>query len=797
MIATAKNPFPSGGVTRPGVAVKKLVELPSQQGAVERIEELVRSVALHGSALEPHEGVGQTYVGKPEFVVLNGPFGSGKTLILRKVYDDCKAGVLKIGKGQNERKVVAVPIYQPLHALISNPTKLIDILIERLVAEAPSSRIKQEAPKAKASLSGAKSDELLTKINQWRQHVDAAVAGGVDSVILLLDELEESIEDYSRFSAQYDQMLSAIREFADREVGPVVIVLGATPVAIDSLVSKSKQALFRRMVPLGLPNLTSPEELRRLILEYDPAADEYLDKNSLKLLYTETNGNPGFALTSLFWAWEERQALKKPKIDSDLVYQAAQTVTWKGRPLRAERQSAIRYPETKEALDKIKNALSEPKPQDVIRGAVLSLGAVGSIQDADDRLRTTFEKAFDAKGVTLATNSTALTWVEPFADANVSYLTLAVLADDDHFDETNFRNVLEGFGENGGDLLLLAMSNDSTAARRNTDRVLQNAVQRGVSWNDLTIKLVLSADGMRDFAALAKFTGTPKEGREAQESVAYGYGIADRFNGILNSLHAKGKTLPYRWELKRFGEKKETIFGLYNLLARRFTDEEFTPEEAVDWVTNHYQLVDVLKSSVEKSGVMSVSEWAGWSVGAELEVLTGQNLATRRGDSYFIPALVSYERELYNVVSSLRSNLGGRNPGSDDIKPYFFGLRKARGYDIFAIGYGMEGKGYIQCLQEGARRFYTTVSPQDRQTSVEIALSQIEKDLPTLVAQLTNEARISLGDENVKAFADAVQKAKPPGAKGHFINRIALSSTMGPGVKIEPATVLAAGSTAH
>jgi large subunit ribosomal protein L1 len=51
--------------------------------------------------------------------------------------------------------------------------------------------------------------------------------------------------------------------------------------------------------------------------------------------------------------------------------------------------------------------------------------------------------------------------------------------------------------------------------------------------------------------------------------------------------------------------------------------------------------------------------------------------------------------------------------------------------------------------------------------------------------------------ENVKAFADAVQKAKPPGAKGHFINRIALSSTMGPGVKIEPATVLAAGSTAH
>src|SRR5690348_15257561 len=49
--------------------------------------------------------------------------------------------------------------------------------------------------------------------------------------------------------------------------------------------------------------------------------------------------------------------------------------------------------------------------------------------------------------------------------------------------------------------------------------------------------------------------------------------------------------------------------------------------------------------------------------------------------------------------------------------------------------------------------------------------------------------------ENIRAFADAVQKAKPQGAKGHFINRIAISSTMGPGVKIEPASVLNSGST--
>jgi len=46
--------------------------------------------------------------------------------------------------------------------------------------------------------------------------------------------------------------------------------------------------------------------------------------------------------------------------------------------------------------------------------------------------------------------------------------------------------------------------------------------------------------------------------------------------------------------------------------------------------------------------------------------------------------------------------------------------------------------------------------------------------------------------ENIKAFADAVAKAKPSGAKGTFVNRIAISSTMGPGVKVEPSSVFGA-----
>ena len=43
---------------------------------------------------------------------------------------------------------------------------------------------------------------------------------------------------------------------------------------------------------------------------------------------------------------------------------------------------------------------------------------------------------------------------------------------------------------------------------------------------------------------------------------------------------------------------------------------------------------------------------------------------------------------------------------------------------------------------------------------------------------------------NIKAFVDAVMKAKPSGAKGTFVKRVSVSSTMGPGVKIDAASVM-------
>ena len=43
---------------------------------------------------------------------------------------------------------------------------------------------------------------------------------------------------------------------------------------------------------------------------------------------------------------------------------------------------------------------------------------------------------------------------------------------------------------------------------------------------------------------------------------------------------------------------------------------------------------------------------------------------------------------------------------------------------------------------------------------------------------------------NAKAMVEALNRSKPSGAKGTYIKKVSLSSTMGPGVKIEPASVL-------
>ena len=52
-------------------------------------------------------------------------------------------------------------------------------------------------------------------------------------------------------------------------------------------------------------------------------------------------------------------------------------------------------------------------------------------------------------------------------------------------------------------------------------------------------------------------------------------------------------------------------------------------------------------------------------------------------------------------------------------------------------------------------------------------------------ASFTEEAIL----ENVRAFVGAITRAKPTGVKGAFIKKVSLSSTMGPGLKLELASI--------
>ncbi len=44
--------------------------------------------------------------------------------------------------------------------------------------------------------------------------------------------------------------------------------------------------------------------------------------------------------------------------------------------------------------------------------------------------------------------------------------------------------------------------------------------------------------------------------------------------------------------------------------------------------------------------------------------------------------------------------------------------------------------------------------------------------------------------ENIRAFVDAVNKAKPAGSKGTYLKKVAIKSTMGPGIKVEQSSVV-------
>jgi large subunit ribosomal protein L1 len=47
-------------------------------------------------------------------------------------------------------------------------------------------------------------------------------------------------------------------------------------------------------------------------------------------------------------------------------------------------------------------------------------------------------------------------------------------------------------------------------------------------------------------------------------------------------------------------------------------------------------------------------------------------------------------------------------------------------------------------------------------------------------------------EQNAKALIDALMKAKPAAAKGSYLRKVAVSSTMGVGIKVDPASAVQA-----
>jgi len=85
----------------------------------------------------------------------------------------------------------------------------------------------------------------------------------------------------------------------------------------------------------------------------------------------------------------------------------------------------------------------------------------------------------------------------------------------------------------------------------------------------------------------------------------------------------------------------------------------------------------------------------------------------------------------------------------------------------------------------------TVVAPQDMERAIkEAKAGRVEFRLDK-----TNNIHVSIGKvsftaeklyENYMTLVDAVNKSRPSGAKGNFVKRITLTTTMGPGVKTDP-----------
>ena len=86
-----------------------------------------------------------------------------------------------------------------------------------------------------------------------------------------------------------------------------------------------------------------------------------------------------------------------------------------------------------------------------------------------------------------------------------------------------------------------------------------------------------------------------------------------------------------------------------------------------------------------------------------------------------------------------------------------------------------------------------TVTPNVAQAVKDVKGGQVEFRAEKAGVVHAGVGRASFSEqalgENVRAFFGAIMKAKPPGAKGVYVKKVSISSTMGPGVKLDIASL--------
>jgi large subunit ribosomal protein L1 len=86
-----------------------------------------------------------------------------------------------------------------------------------------------------------------------------------------------------------------------------------------------------------------------------------------------------------------------------------------------------------------------------------------------------------------------------------------------------------------------------------------------------------------------------------------------------------------------------------------------------------------------------------------------------------------------------------------------------------------------------------TVTPNVAQAVKDAKGGQVEFRVEKMGIIQSGIGKLSFSDDqlkqNFKAFTDAIVKAKPSGAKGKYVKKVSLTSTMGPGLKIDVAEV--------